>query len=190
MLPGGVKGGAPTANRWVGALQGVMAKLLTVGALGVLVEAKVSLQLEGGGEGRQARRGGKVLCPGASDGDNDSGHGFVGAMVVRGKPSGSLREGEARVESGDLPGNRVQGVSGWDSVHEELCGGVIQKDGGGTWDEVQKLLHPAAKRGYPNRVHGNEGDVVVGAADDALDEGGLQGSVDAVPNRDHGGAEG
>ena len=71
-----------------------MAKLLTVGTLGVLVEAKVSLQLEGGGKGRQAHRGGKILCLGACDGDDDSGHAFVGATVVRGEPSGSLRESE------------------------------------------------------------------------------------------------
>ena len=43
MLPGGVKGGT-TATDWrVGALEGVMSKLLAVGTLGVLVEAKVSL---------------------------------------------------------------------------------------------------------------------------------------------------
>ena len=107
MLPGGVKGGAPTTDRRVGALQGVMAKLLAVGTLSVLVEAKVMLQLEGGGEGRQACHGGKVLCLRACDSDNDSGYAFVGAMVVRGKPSGSLREREARVEGGDLPGNSV-----------------------------------------------------------------------------------
>ena len=107
MLPGGVKGGAPTTDRRVGALQGVMAKLLAVGTLSVLVAAKVTLQLEGGGEGRQERRGGKVLCLRACDGDNDSGYAFVGATVVRGKPSGSLRESEARVEGGDLPGNSV-----------------------------------------------------------------------------------
>ena len=65
MLPGGVKRGAPATVRRVGAFQGMMAKLLAVGALGVLVEAKVSFQLEGGGEGRQAPRGGKVLCLGA-----------------------------------------------------------------------------------------------------------------------------
>ena len=136
MLPGGVKGGAPAADRRVGALQCVMAKLLTVGTLGVLVEAKVSLQLEGGGEGRQARRGGKILCLGACNGDDDSGHAFVGATVVTGEPSGSLRNSEAGVEGGDLPGNGVQGVCGWDSLHKELCGGIIQKDRGGTWDEV------------------------------------------------------
>ena len=124
------------ADRRVGALQGVMAKLLTVGTLGVLVEAKVSLQLEGGGEGRQALRGGKILCLGAYDGDDDSGHAFVGATVVRCELSGSLRESVAKIEGGDLPGNGVQGVCGWDSMHKELCGGVIQKDGGGTWDEV------------------------------------------------------
>ena len=70
------------------------------------------------------------------DGDDNSGHAFVGAAVVRCELSGSLREGEARVEGGDLPGNSVEGVCGWDSVHEELCGRIIQKSGGGTWDEV------------------------------------------------------
>ena len=107
MLQGRVKGGAPATDRWVGALQGMMAKLLAVGALGVLVEAKVSLQLECGGEGRQVRCGGKVLFLGAGDGDNDSGHAFIGTAVVRCEPSGSLRESEARVEGGDLPGDSV-----------------------------------------------------------------------------------
>ena len=72
MLSGGVKRGTLATDRRVGALYGVVAKLLAVGALGVLVEAKVSLQLEGGGEGRQARCGGEVLCLGASDGVDDS----------------------------------------------------------------------------------------------------------------------
>ena len=85
----------------------MMAKLLAVGALGVLFEAKVSLQLEGGGESRQACRGGQVLCLGASDGDDDSGHVFIGVAVVRCEPSGSLRESKARVEGGNLPGNSV-----------------------------------------------------------------------------------
>ena len=107
MLPGGVKGGPPTTDRRVGAFQGVMANLLTVGTLSVLVEAKVSLQLEGGEEGRQVRRGGKVQCLRACDGDDHSGYAFVGTTVVRGKPSGSLRESEARVEGGNLPGNSV-----------------------------------------------------------------------------------
>ena len=136
MLPGRVKGGAPATDRRVGALQGVMAKLLVVGALGVLVEAKVTLQLEGGREGRLARRRGKVQCLRACDGDDDSGHAFIGATIVRCEPSGSLREGETRVEGGDLPGDSIQVVCGWDSMHKELCGGVIQKDGGDTWDEV------------------------------------------------------
>ena len=43
VLPGGVEGGAPTTDGRIGALQGLMAKLLTVGTLSVLVEAKVSL---------------------------------------------------------------------------------------------------------------------------------------------------
>ena len=136
MLPGGVKRGAPATDRRVGALQGMMAKLLEVGALGVLVEAKVSFQLEGGGEARQARRGGKVLCLGACDGDNDGGHTFVGVTVVRCEPSGSPGTGEARLDGRDFPSNSLQGVCGGDSVHKELCGRIIQKDGCGTWDEV------------------------------------------------------
>ena len=107
MLSGGMKGDAPATDRQVGALQGMMAKLLAVGALGVLIEAKLSLQLEYGGEARQARCGGKVLFLGAGDGDHDSGHAFIGAAVVRCEPSGSLRESKARVAGGDLPGNSV-----------------------------------------------------------------------------------
>ena len=136
MLPGGVKGGAPATDWRVGALEGVMSKLLAVGTLGVLVETKVSLQLKGGREGREACRRGKVLCLGACDGDDDGRHTFIGATIVRCEPSGPLRNSEARVEGGDLPGDGVQGVCGWDSVDKKLCCGVIQKDGGGTWDEV------------------------------------------------------
>ena len=98
---------APAVDSRIGALQGMRAKLLAVGTLGVLVETKVSFQLKGGGEGRQACRGGKVLCLRTCDGDDDSGNAFVGATVVRGEPSGSLRESEARVEGGNLPGNSV-----------------------------------------------------------------------------------
>ena len=94
-------------DMWVGALQGVMAKLLAVGTLSVLVEVKVSLQLEGGEEGRQARHGGKVPCLRACDSDDDSGYAFVSTMVVTGKPSGSPRESEAAFEGGDLSGNSV-----------------------------------------------------------------------------------
>ena len=75
-------------------------------------------------------------------------------------------------------------------MHKELCGRIIQKDGGGTWDEVYKLRHPTAKRGCPNCVQGNKCDIVVGAANDALSEGGLLGIVDSVPNRDHEDGEG
>ena len=96
MLQGRVEGGAPATNRQVGAHQGVTTKRLAVGALGVLIKGKVSCQLEGGGEGRQAWSGGKILRLGASDGNDDSGYTFVGAMVIRCEPSGSLRGGETR----------------------------------------------------------------------------------------------
>ena len=75
-----------------------MTELLTVGTMGVLIEAKVLLQFDGGGEGRQACREGEVLCLRACDGNDDSRHGFIGAMVVKCEPSVPLRKGKARVE--------------------------------------------------------------------------------------------
>jgi hypothetical protein len=46
--------GAPAAGGWFGALQGVVAELLTVAALGVGTKAEAALQAIGRGEGRKA----------------------------------------------------------------------------------------------------------------------------------------
>ena len=62
---------APAAAGGVGAAKGVVAELLAVGALGVLIKAKVSLKAVGGGKGRKAVEGGKVLCLRACNGDDD-----------------------------------------------------------------------------------------------------------------------
>ena len=56
----------------------------------------------------------------------------------------------------------------------------VQANGGGARDQVEEGRHLAAKRGRPNRVHGNKCNVVTGVADDALYEGSFQSSVDAV----------
>ena len=102
MVSGEVGFGAPTAVRSIGALEGVMAKLLAVGTLGEAVEVEVTLHTEGGGKGRQAWQRGQILGPGASKGDDGSGNAFGGATVVRGKPPGLPGEGEARVEGGEF----------------------------------------------------------------------------------------
>jgi hypothetical protein len=45
---------APAAERFLGALEYVVAKLVTVEALGRLVEVETPLQVVGGGKGREA----------------------------------------------------------------------------------------------------------------------------------------
>jgi hypothetical protein len=54
VIPSGMWFGTPAAGRLLGALQGVVAKLVTVEALGRLVEAETPFQSVGGGEGREA----------------------------------------------------------------------------------------------------------------------------------------
>jgi hypothetical protein len=54
VIPRGVWFGRPAACRLLGALEGVMAKLVTVEALGRMVEAEVPFQSVGGGKGREA----------------------------------------------------------------------------------------------------------------------------------------
>jgi hypothetical protein len=190
MVPSGVGASAPAAYGGVGALEGVVAKLLTVGALGVLVEAEVALQPVGGRKGRKARQGGKVLSPGAGDSDDDSGDALLGATVVRGKPPGLLRKRQARVVGGKFPTNIGEGVRGGDAVHKKLRRGVVQLDGGSAGDEVEELGDLAAKRGCLHRVHGDKGEVTRRAGDNTLNKGSFQGRVDAVPDGDNGGGKG
>jgi hypothetical protein len=89
---------APSADRVIGASEGVVAKLLATGALGEVIETEATFQAEGGREGRQARSLCNVLCLGASDGDDDGRGRFPFATFVGGKPAGLLREDETRVE--------------------------------------------------------------------------------------------
>ena len=46
----------------------------------------------------------------------------------------------------------------------------------------RKEVDLAAKRGLPNQVHGDEGEVVVRLVDNTLYDGTLEGSIDAVPD--------
>jgi hypothetical protein len=62
---------APSTDRVVGATEGMVAIVLASGALGEVIETEAAFQSEGGGEGRQARSLGDVLCLGAGNGDDD-----------------------------------------------------------------------------------------------------------------------
>jgi hypothetical protein len=62
---------APSTGRVIGASEGVVAKVLAAGALGKVIETEAAFQSKGGGEGRQARSLGNVLCLWAGDRDDD-----------------------------------------------------------------------------------------------------------------------
>ena len=62
---------APSTCRVIGASEGVVAKVLAAGALGKVIETEAAFQSKGGGEGRQARSLGNVLCLWAGDRDDD-----------------------------------------------------------------------------------------------------------------------
>ena len=55
---------------------------------------------------------------------------------------------------------------------------------------MKELRHLAAKRGSLHCLHGDEGEIVGGAAHNALYKGGLEGRVNAVPDGDDRGGEG
>ena len=64
---------APSTGRVIGASEGVVAKVLAAGALGKVIETEAAFQSKGGGEGRQARSLGNVLCLRSGNGDDDRG---------------------------------------------------------------------------------------------------------------------
>ena len=73
MVPSWVGLYTPTARGSIGELQCVMAELLTVGTLGELVEAEVSLQLKCSGKSGQVGHIGELLGFGGDNSDDDSG---------------------------------------------------------------------------------------------------------------------
>ena len=72
MVPSRVWFGAPAAGRRLGEFERVVAKLVTVEALGRRVETEASLKSVVGGEGREAWLLSKLLCLGSGDGEDDS----------------------------------------------------------------------------------------------------------------------
>jgi hypothetical protein len=81
---------APSADRVIGAAEGVVAIMLAAGALSEVVEAEAAFQSIGGGEGRQARSLSNVLCLGAGDGNDDGRGRFALPAFVGGEPAGFL----------------------------------------------------------------------------------------------------
>ena len=78
----------PAAGCATGALEGVVAKLVTVKALGRFGEAEASVNSEGTGEGCQAWLLGGFLGLGTSSGD-DYGRGFPAcSLIIWYQPSG------------------------------------------------------------------------------------------------------
>ena len=128
MVPCGVGAGAPATAWGGGALEGVVAKALAVGALRSGAEAKASLQAVGGGEGREAGELSKLLCLGASDGDDDGGGRLPCPLGLWGKPPGLVCESQPSVVGGELPADIGKGVRGGDAMHNNLCRGRVQLD--------------------------------------------------------------
>jgi hypothetical protein len=63
-------------------------------------------------------------------------------------------------------------------------------DCGDARDEVQEFGDLAVKRGCLHRIHGGDHQVVCWVAFHTLNEGGIQGSIDAVPDGDNRACEG
>ena len=61
----------PSTDRVIGATKGIVAIVLASGALGKVIETEAAFQSIDGGEGRQARSLGNVLCLWAGDRDDD-----------------------------------------------------------------------------------------------------------------------
>ena len=156
VIPSSVSLCTPAACSGLSALEGVVAKLVAVVALGVWAKAQAALKAKGGGEGREAWKDCKVLCLGASDGDDDGGGCFSKASWCSGEPPGLLCKHEPGVEGCKFFADVGKRVGGRDAVHKELCRGSVQMDGGGARDKVEELGDLAVKRGRPNRVHGGE----------------------------------
>jgi hypothetical protein len=95
----------------------MVAKLLTVGALCVRVEAKTTFSPEGFGVGAKAGLGSEVLGFGACGDNGDSGCRFACSFVVSGEPSWFFRKGEASVKGGELFAYVGQGEGGGEAVH-------------------------------------------------------------------------
>ena len=96
-----VWGGTRPACCWVGAFVVVVSVAMTVGTLGIRVEAQSALRPIGGRQGSQASPN-IVRSPGTSNGGHDCGGGFSSSCVVCSEPSGLTGEGQSSVERGEL----------------------------------------------------------------------------------------
>ena len=114
MVPRRVVFAAPAACSRFGAFECVVAVALTVAALGVGAKTEATFKPEGSGEGREAGKECKVLCPGAGGSDNNSGRFFADALFIWSEPSGWVCKHEPSVEGGEP----CKGVGGRDAMHK------------------------------------------------------------------------
>jgi hypothetical protein len=75
-------------------------------------------------------------------------------------------------------------------VHKKLRRLGVQVDCGDARDKVEELGDPVVKRGLLHYIHGGEYQMVCWIAFQTLNEGSIQGSIDAVPDGDNRGCEG
>ena len=132
----------------------------------------------------------KVLCLGAGSGDDNCGGFLADTFLIRCEPSGLLCKSKSSVECSEFPANVGKGVGCRNSMHKELCRGGVQVDCGDARDEVEELGDLAVQRGRLHCIHGGKHQVVCWIAFHTLNEGGIQGSIDAVPDGDSRGCEG
>ena len=156
VIPSRVWFGAPPAGGEFGALECVVAKLVTVEALGRRVETEASLKSVVGGEGREAWLLSKLLCLGASNGEDNSGGKFPPSHFLSSEPPWLLGKNKAGVVGGEFFADVGKGVGSRDVVHKDLCSRRVQMDTGSARDEVEELGDLAVKRGGPNRIHGGK----------------------------------
>ena len=147
---------APAAGGGFGAFEGVVAKLVTVEALGRRVATKASLKSVVGREGRKAWLLGKLLCLGAGNGEDNSGGKFPPSHLLSSEPTWLLCKNKAGVVGSEFFADVGKRVGGRDVVHKNLCSRRVQMDSGSARDEVEELGDLAVKRGGPNCVHCGE----------------------------------
>ena len=121
---------APAAGGRFGAFEGVVAKLVTVEALGRRVETKASLKSVVGREGRESWFLGKLLCLGAGNGEDVSRSKFPLSHILSSEPPWLLGENKAGVVGGEFFADVGKQVGSRDVVYKDLCSRRVQMESG------------------------------------------------------------
>ena len=145
MIPSRVWFSAQVAGGGFGAFEGVVAKLVTVEAIGRQVETKASLKSVVGRESREAWLQGKLLCLGAGNGKDNSGGKVSPSHFLSSEPPWLLGENKAGVVGSEFFADVGKRIGSRDVVHKDLYSRVVQVDSGSARDEVEELGDLAVK---------------------------------------------